>query len=89
MRQNFSFLIKGKNPLTAKRILRELNPSYDDWKRVDATTWAFDAKYISIRNYPYPVRTVMTKGVNAKGKFDYRHIYTSFSPKEMDEVEKE
>ena len=84
---NLSFLIKGKNPLTAKKILRELNPSYDDWKRVDETTWAFDAKYVNIRNCPYPVRTVITKGVNAKGKLDYRHIYTSFSPREMDEVE--
>lgn len=84
---NLSFLIKGKNPLTAKRILRELDPSYDDWKRVDATTWAFDAKYVTIRNCPYPVRTVITKAINAKGKLDYRHIYTSFSPREMDGVE--
>lgn len=84
---NLSFLLKGKNPRTAQRIIRELNPSYDDWERVDATTWAFDAKYITIRNCPYPVRTVITKAINAKGKLDYRHIYTSFSPKEMDEVE--
>ncbi|MEA1964585.1 MAG: transposase [Candidatus Aerophobetes bacterium] len=84
---NLSFLIKGKDPRTAQRILRKLNPSYDDWKRVDATTWAFDAKYVTITNCPYPVRTVMTKAINAKGKLDYRHIYTSFSPKEMDEVE--
>ena len=84
---SLSFLLKGKDPRTAKRILRKLNPSYDDWKRVDETTWAFDAKYVKIRNCPYPVRTVITKGVNAKGKLDYRHIYTSFSPRQMDEVE--
>ncbi|MEA3485889.1 MAG: transposase [Candidatus Aerophobetes bacterium] len=84
---NLSFLIKGKDPRTAQRILRRLNPSYEDWKRVDETTWAFDAKYIKIRNCPYPVRTVITKAVNAKGKFDCRHIYTSFSPRQMDEVE--
>jgi len=84
---NLSFLIKGKDPRTAQRILRKLNPSYDDWKRVDATTWAFDAKYVTIRNCPYPVRTVITKAINAKGKLNYRHIYTSFSPEEMDEVE--
>jgi len=84
---SLSFLLKGKDPRTAKRILRELNPSYDDWKRVDETTWAFDAKYVKIRNCPYPLRTVITKGVNAKGKLDYRHIYTSFSPRQMDEVE--
>ena len=33
------------------------------------------------------MRTVITKAVNDKGKFDYRHIYTSFSPREMDKVE--
>ena len=87
MRQNFSFLIKGKNPLTAKRILKRLTPSYDDWKKVDETTWAFDTKYLIIRNCPYPVRTVLTKAIDAKGKLEYRHIYTSFSPEEMDEVE--
>ncbi|MEA1963657.1 MAG: transposase [Candidatus Aerophobetes bacterium] len=85
--QSLSFLIKGRNPLTAKKILKEANPSYDDWRRVDETTWAFDVNYVSITNCPYPVRTVITKAINAKGKFDYRHIYTSFSPKEMDEVE--
>jgi hypothetical protein len=85
--QTFSFLIKGKDPRTAKRILRELDPSYDDWKRVDKTTWAFDAKYVTITNCPYPVRTVVTKAIDAKGELEYRHIYTSFSPEEMDEVE--
>ena len=85
--QTLSFLIKGKDPRTAKRILRELDPSYDDWKRVDETTWAFDAKYVTITNCPYPVRTVVTKTIDAKGELEYRHIYTSFSPREMDEVE--
>jgi len=85
--QTFSFLIKGKDPRTAKRILRELDPSYDDWKRVDETTWAFDAKYVTITNCPYPVRTVVTKAIDAKGELEYRHIYTSFFPREMDEVE--
>ncbi|TET11653.1 hypothetical protein E3J84_02595 [Candidatus Aerophobetes bacterium] len=85
--QTLSFLIKGKDPRTAKRILKEANPSYDDWKRVDETTWAFDAKYVIIRNCPYPVRTVLIKAIDAKGKLEYRHIYTSFSPEEMDEVE--
>jgi len=87
IRHNFSFLIKGKSSLTAKRILRELDPSYDDWKSVDETTWAFDAKYVIIRRCPYPVRTVVIKAIDAKGKLKYRHIYTSFSPEEMDEVE--
>jgi len=86
-RHNFSFFIKGKCSLTAKRILRKLDPSYDDWKRVDDTTWAFDAKYITIRHCPYPVRVVLIKAIDAKGKLKYRHLYTSFSPKEMDEVE--
>ena len=86
-RHNFSFFIKGKSSLTAKRILKRLDPSYDDWKRVDETTWAFDAKYLIIRNCPYPVRTVLIKAIDAKGKLEYRHIYTSFSPKEMNEVE--
>jgi len=85
--QNLSFLIKGKDPRTAKRILKRLNPSYDDWKPVDETTWAFDAKYVTITNCPYPVRTVLIKAIDAKGKLEYRHIYTSFSPREMDEVE--
>jgi len=85
--QTLSFLIKGKDPRTAKRILRERHPSCDDWKRVDETTRAFDAKYVTITNCPYPVRTVITKAIDAKGKFKYRHIYTSFSLKEMDEVE--
>jgi len=85
--QTLSFLIKGKDPRTAKRILRELDPSYDDWKRVDETTWAFDAKYVTITKCPYPVRTVVTKAIDAKGKLKYRHIYASFSPREMDEVE--
>jgi len=85
--QTLSFLIKGKDPRTAKRILRELDPSYDDWKRVDETTWAFDAKYVIIRNCPYPVRTVLIKAIDAKGELEYRHIYTSFSLKEMNEVE--
>ena len=85
--QTLSFLIKGKNPLTAKAILKEANPSYDDWRSVDKTTWAFDAKYITITNCPYPVRTVLTKAIDAKGKLKLRHIYSSFSPKEMDEVE--
>lgn len=66
---------------------RIYTPSYDEWRRVDETTWAFDAKYLSIRRCPYPVRTVLTKAVDAKGRIDYRHIYTSFSPKEMDEIE--
>ncbi len=87
LEQNLSFIIKGKDPRTAKKILRELDPCYDDWKRVDVTTWAFDAKYVIIRGCPYPVRTVITKAINAKGKLDCRHIYTSFSPEEMDEVE--
>jgi len=85
--QNLSFLIKGKDPRTAKRILKRLNPSYDDWKPVDETTWAFDAKYVTITNCPYPVRTVLIKAIDAKGKLEYRHIYTSFSPREMAEVE--
>ena len=84
---DLSFLIKGKNPLTAKNILKRLNPSYDDWKRVDETTWAFDAKYIRITNCPYPVRTVIAKQLNAKGELKYRHIYASFSSKELDGVE--
>lgn len=83
---NLSFFVKGNSSFTAKRILRELAPSYDDWRRVDKTTWAFDAKYLSIRRCPYPVRTVLIKAIDAKGKLDYRHIYTSFSPKDMDEV---
>ncbi|MBA7696168.1 hypothetical protein ES703_104810 [subsurface metagenome] len=86
-RHNLSFFVKGNSSSTAKRILRELAPSYDDWRRVDETTWAFDTKYLSIRRCPYPVRTVLIKAIDAKGKIDYRHIYTSFSPKEMDEVE--
>jgi len=28
----------------------------------------------------------MIKGINAKGNLDYRHIHTSFSPKEIDEA---
>jgi len=84
---NLSFFVKGNNSSTAKRILRELAPSYDDWRRVDKTTWAFEVKYLTIKRCPYPVRTVLTKAVDAKGKIDYRHIYTSFSPKKMDEVE--
>jgi hypothetical protein len=87
IRHNLSFFVKGNSCFTAKRILRELDPSYDDWRRVDETTFAFDAKYVPIRRCPYPVRTILTKAVNAKGKTEYRHIYTSFSPKEMDEVE--
>ncbi|MFQ5836158.1 MAG: transposase [bacterium] len=85
--QTLSFLIKGKDPRTAKRILKKRAPSYDDWKRVDETTWVFDAKYVIITNCPYPVRTVITKAIDAKGKLKYRHIYTSFSPEEMNEVE--
>ncbi|MQY59416.1 MAG: transposase [Clostridia bacterium] len=86
-RHNLSFFVKGNSSSTAKRILRELDPSYDDWRRVDETTWAFDTKYLTIRRCPYPVRTVLIKAIDAKGKIDYRHIYTSFSPKDMDEVE--
>ncbi len=85
-RHNLSFFVKGNSSSTAKRILRELDPSYDDWRRVDETTWAF-VKYLIIRRCPYPVRTVLIKAIDAKGKIDYRHIYTSFSSKEMDEVE--
>jgi len=59
LKQNFSFFIKGRSPLTTKRILKELNSSYDDWKQVNETTWVFDAKYITIQNCPYPVRTVI------------------------------
>lgn len=84
---NLFFFVKGNSCFTAKRILRELAPSYGDWRRVDKTTWAFDAKYLTIRRCPYPLRTVLIKAIDAKGKIDYRHIYTSFSPKEMDEVE--
>ena len=84
---NLSFFVKGNSSSTAKRILRELAPSYDEWRGVDETTWAFDTKYLSIRRCPYPVRTVLIKAIDAKGKIDYRHIYTSFSPKEMNEVE--
>jgi len=87
LRHNLSFFVKGNSCFTAKRILRELDPSYDDWRRVDKTTWAFDVKYVPIRRCPYPVRTVLTKAVDAKGKITYRHIYTSFSPKEMHEME--
>ena len=87
LRHNLSFFVKGNSCFTAKRILRELAPSYDDWRRVDETTFAFDAKYVPIRRCPYPVRTVLTKAVDAKGKIEFRHIYTSFNPKEMDEVE--
>ena len=85
--EKLSFLIKGRNPRTARKILRQFNPSYDDWRRVDETTWAFDVKYTAIKDCPYPVRVVVTKAINAKGNLDYRHIYTSFSPEEMDEVE--
>jgi len=53
---NLSFFVKGNSSSTAKRILRELDPSYDEWRRVDETTWAFDAKYLTIRRCPYPVR---------------------------------
>lgn len=87
IRHNLSFLVKGNSCFTAKRILRELAPCYDEWRRVDETTWAFDANYVPIRRCPYPVRTILTKAIDAKGKIEYRHIYTSFSPKEMDEVE--
>ncbi len=87
LRHNLSFFVKGNSSSTAKRILRELAPSYDDWRRVDETTWVFDVKYLTIKRCPYPVRTVLTRAVDAKGKIDYRHIYTSFSPKDMDEVE--
>lgn len=79
--------VYGNSSSTAKRILRELAPSYDEWRRVDETTWAYEVKYLTIRRCPYPARTVLTKAIDAKGKIDYRHIYTSFSPKEMDEVE--
>ena len=48
---------------------------------------AFDAKYVIITNCPYPVRTVLIKAIDAKGELEYRHIYTSFSLKEMNEVE--
>jgi len=87
LRHNLSFFVKGNSSSTAKRILRGLAPSYDEWRRVDGTTWAFDAKYVPIRRCPYPVRTILTKAIDAKGRLDFRHIYTSFSPKEMDEVE--
>jgi len=87
LKHNLSFLVKGNSCFTAKRILREKNPCYDDWRKVDETTWAFDANYVPIRRCSYPVRTILTKAVDAKGKIEYRHIYTSFSPKEMGEVE--
>jgi len=38
---NLSFFVKGNSSFTAKRILRELAPSYDEWRRVDKTTWAY------------------------------------------------
>ncbi len=87
IKHNLSFLVKGNSCFTAKRILRELDSSYDEWRRIDETTWAFDANYVPIRRCPYPVRTILTQAIDAKGKIEYRHIYTSFSPKEMDEVE--
>jgi len=40
-RHNLSFFVKGNSCFTAKRILRELAPSYDEWRRVDETTWAY------------------------------------------------
>jgi len=63
LRHNLSFFVKGNSCFTAKRILRELDPSYDDWRRVDETTWAFDAKYVSIRRCLFLVRTVLTKAI--------------------------
>ena len=46
-----------------------------------------DAKYLTIRRCPYTVITILTKAIDVKGKTEHRHIYTSFSPKEMDEAE--
>lgn len=85
LEEGFSFIVKGMNPRTAFNLAQEL--VFENWYWVNSTTEVAEIGKIYITNCKYPVRTIVMKEMNAKGKWIFRHLYTSISPKEMDCVE--
>jgi len=83
--QGFSFIVKGKDPRTASRLAKGL--VFEDWCWVNSTTEVAEMGKIEITNCKYPVRTVLIKQLNAKGKPIFRHLYTDIPKEQMDCVE--
>jgi len=85
LEQEFSFIVKGKDPRTASNFAK--NTIFEDWDWVNATTDVAEIGKIKITNCKYPIRTILLKELNAKGKRIFRHLYTDIPKEEMDCVE--
>lgn len=85
LEEGFSFIAKGRNPQTAFNLAKRL--VFENWYWVNSTTEVAEMGKIYITNCKYPVRTILMKKMNAKGKWILEHLYTSIPQKEMDCVE--
>ena len=85
LEQEISFIVKGKDPRTASNLAKHL--VFEDWHWVNSSTEVAEMGKIKITNCKYPVRTILIKGLNAKGKRIFRHLYTDIPKQEMDCVE--
>jgi len=85
LEHELSFMVKGKDPRTASNLAKDL--VFEDWYWVNSTTEVAEMGKIKITNCKYPVRTILIKELNTKGRWIFRHLYTDIPKKEMDCVE--
>ena len=71
---NLSFLIKGKDPRTAKNFAQKLG--YEDWIPIDFFTKIADMQKQRISNCRYPVRVIVVETTSPKARKKYSHLYT-------------
>ena len=70
-----SFLIKGKDPRTAKNFSKKL--SYENWIPLDFFTRIADMHDQKITKCRYPVRVIVVETISPKGQKKYSHLYTA------------
>jgi len=74
-----------KNPKTATNLAKNL--SYDDWKYINFTTEVAEYGEVEMKSYPFKVRIILIKKIDAKGEIIFNHLLTSIPKKQYDCVE--
>lgn len=81
------FLIKGRDPRTARRWVNELGESLD-WLQVDPTCWVADIGLRRMPNCPYAVRTILIRTLNEKKlQYEYSYLVTTLPWSQCSEVD--
>ena len=80
---HLSFLIKGKNCITAKNFAKKLNNN--DWTPINFFVKIADLDKQKIPNCPYQVRTIVVETTSSKGIKKYTHLCTDID-KEPEEL---